>query len=245
MGHPWIIAGILIAFGVAACFFGAFLFDWVVAILAGIVGFFVVAMIMDTFGGFNVMKVKQALKAGPIAFALFSFVLAAAAGFLAGFVVKKTARIAKGILGCVVGVFIGFLIYGLLLGQIFPSAVWLYIATEVVCFIAGGILVYRYEKVILLQLTAIIGAYTIVRGISLIAGGFPSEFSVIGEMASGTFVIPGTFYAYLAGFIALAVGGTIFQVKKEFGKHLHYEGDEILEDDNYNRVDNESKGKFN
>lgn len=227
MGHPWIIAGILIAFGVASCFFGGLLFDYVVASLAGIVAFFVVAMVMDSFGGFNVLKVKQAAKAGPIIFVVVSFLLSLTAGIAAGFVVKKTARIAKALLGCVAGVFVGFLLYSLVLGQFVPNAMWLYILTELVCFFAGGFLVYKFDKVILVQLTALVGAYTIVRGTSLILGGFPSEFSVLGMMQAGNFEVPATFYAYLAGFAALAVGGTFFQWSKDYHKHVHGETDDL------------------
>lgn len=227
MGHPWIIAGALIAFGVAACFFGGLLFDWVVAALAGICAFFVVAMVIDTFGGFDVLKVRQALKAGPVFFAVISFAASLAAGIFAGYIVKKTARIAKAVLGCVAGIFAGFLLYSLVLGKLAPNATWLYIVTELVCFFAGGYLVYKHDKKILVQLTALVGAYTIVRGISLIAGGFPSEFAVIGQMASGNFDVPATFYAYLAGFATLAVGGTYFQWSKNYHTHIHGESDDL------------------
>ena len=64
--HPWMMAGVLIAFGITSCFFGGLLFDWVVAVLAGIFGFFITAMIMDTFDGFDVLKVKAAPNAGPV-----------------------------------------------------------------------------------------------------------------------------------------------------------------------------------
>src|SRR5690606_39837152 len=95
--------------------------------------------------------------------------------------------------------------------------------------IAGGYLVYKFDKVILVQLTATVGAYTIIRGISLIAGGYISEFAIMSQMKSGNFELPNTFYAYLAGFVALTVGSTFFQWHKNYHKHLHSDNSDVDE----------------
>jgi hypothetical protein len=115
--HPWIMAGALMAFGITSCFFGGLLFDWVVASLAGIMAFFIAAMVMDTFDGFDVLKVKAVPKAGPVILCLVSFLISIAAGLGAGWFVKKTARIAKTVIGCIGGFMASVLLYGLLLGQ--------------------------------------------------------------------------------------------------------------------------------
>jgi hypothetical protein len=228
------MGGALIAFGITSCFFGGLLFDWVVAVLAGLVGFFVAAMIMDTFDGFDVLKVKAVPKAGPVILCIFSFLLSIAIGLAAGWFVKKTARIAKTVLGCIGGFMGSILLYGLLLAQ-FAQAAWVVVIMMLLGTIAGGYLVYKYDKVILVQLTALVGAYSIIRGLGLIFGGYISEFSIIGDLKSGHFEFPATFYAYLVGFVVFSVGGTYFQWHKNYHKHVNNEGS-VDESEGYKAV---------
>jgi uncharacterized membrane protein YfcA len=84
----------------------------------------------------------------------------------------------------------------------------------------GAFLVYKLQKELLIGLTAVIGGYTIIRGISMIAGGFINEFDMMAQMKSGTFELPNTFYAYLAGFIVMAVAGTLTQIKMGYKDKL-------------------------
>jgi len=228
------MAGALIAFGITSCFFGGLLFDWVVAVLAGIAGFFITAMIMDTFDGFDVLKVKAAANAGPVILCLFSFLLSIAVGLAAGWFVKKTARIAKTVLGCAGGFMASVLLYGLLLAQFAQSAILVFLIM-LAGTVAGGFLVYKFEKNILIQLTAFVGAYSIIRGLGLILGGYISEFSIMGDLKHGKFDLPATFYAYLAGFVVLSVGGTFFQYHKGYNKHVSKEGP-VDESDGYRAV---------
>jgi hypothetical protein len=98
--------------------------------------------------------------------------------------------------------------------------------------LAGGFLIYKFEKNILIQLTAFVGAYTFIRGLGLILGGYISEFSILGELKNGNFQLPGTFYAYLAGFVVLSIGGTYFQYHKGYHKYVTKQG-EVDESDGY------------
>lgn len=232
--HPWMMAGALIAFGITACFFGGLLFDWVVAVLAGIVGFFITAMIMDTFDGFDVLKVKAVPTAGAVILCLFSFLLSVAVGLASGWFVKKTARIAKTVLGVSGGFMAAVLLYGLLFAQFLQSSIFVFLFL-LSGAVAGGYLVYKFEKNILIQLTAFVGAYSIIRGLGLILGGYISEFSILGDLKSGNFNLPATFYAYLAGFVVLSVGGTMFQYKKGYNKHVNQEGS-VDESEGYKAV---------
>lgn len=225
MNHPWLVSLALVSFGVVSCFFGGLLFDYVVATLAGILAFFVVCMFAQALGGFNSLEANAKLSAGRVIATIFSFLVAGAAGVAAGWFVKKTARIAKTLLGCAGGFFVSVLVYGLVFAKFVTQSTWLIFVVMVFGLVAGGYLVYKFDKVILVQLTATVGAYTIIRGISIIAGGYISEIDIMSEMSSGNFELPNTFYAYLAGFVALAVGGTFFQWHKNYHKHFHAEGD--------------------
>lgn len=232
--HPWMMAGVLIAFGITSCFFGGLLFDWVVATLAGITGFFITAMIMDSFNGFDVLRVKSVPSAGPVILCMFSFLLCIGVALAAGWFVKKTARIAKTVLGCAAGFMAAVLLYGLLLAQFAQSAILVFLIM-LTGTVAGGFLVYKFEKNILIQLTAFVGSYAIIRGLGLILGGYISEFSIMGDIKNGQFNLPSTFYAYLAGFAVLSVGGTFFQYHKGYNKHVSKEGP-VDESDGYKAV---------
>lgn len=69
-----------------------------------------------------------------------------------------------------------------------------------------------------MQLTALVGAYALIRSISLIAGGFISEYTLMTQIKSGKFELYNWFYLYMAGFAAIAVGGTYWQWHKGYNK---------------------------
>lgn len=220
MNHPWIVAAGLLAFGVTSCFFGGLLFDYVVGTLAGIMTFFVVAMLASAFGGFKALESHADATAGRVFAALFSFLIAAGLAFLVGYFVKKTTRITIGVIGGIAGFFLAFLLYGLVFAKFVTQSTWLLWVTLFVGVAAGAYLVFKFKSQILIQLTAIVGGYMIIRGISMVAGGYINEFQMMSQMRSGNFNLPNTFYAYLAGFAALTVGGTIFQFKKAYDGHV-------------------------
>lgn len=231
MNHPYILGTILIAFGVVACFFGGLLFEWVVAGIAGIMVFVIVCMLASAFGGFTIFQASSAFSAGRLIAAIVSFVAALALGFVAGYFVKITHKISVGILGGVGGFFLSVLLYGLVFAKFVTESTWLLWVCMAVGIALGGFLVYKLSKPLLIGLTAVIGAYTIVRGISMFAGGFINEFEMMTQMKSGTFDLPNTFYAYLAGFFTLAAAGTLTQVK------LGYQDKLPADDyDSYNKV---------
>jgi len=65
-------------------------------------------------------------------------------------------------------------------------------------------------------LTAFIGAYSFVRGISLYAGGFPSESELHAELEAKVITwetMPKTYYAYLAGILVIFIASSVYQFK--------------------------------
>ena len=76
--------------------------------------------------------------------------------------------------------------------------------------IAGAFLTYRYKQTILIQLTALVGAYALIRSIALFTkANYPSEMEMFSQMAAGNFELPSIFYAFFGGFVVLTVVGTI------------------------------------
>lgn len=74
----------------------------------------------------------------------------------------------------------------------------------------------KVEKTVIIMLTAFIGAYAFVRGISLYAGGFPSEMELHEELETGVVTwdtMPKIYYGYLTGIVVLFIISTVYQSK--------------------------------
>ena len=81
-----------------------------------------------------------------------------------------------------------------------------------------GYLAYRYYAYVLIMSSSILGSYFLIRGISLIFGGYPNETDLFRTMKYGTHShyvkIPWTFYLYLAAMLLLSIFGVVMQVKR-------------------------------
>lgn len=127
--------------------------------------------------------------------------------------------------------------YGLVFAQFLtnPAFIWIF---WILGGAGGAYLAYKFEGEIIVQLTALVGAYALIRGISLVAGGFISEYTLMEQIKLGEFHLPGWFYLYMAGFVALAVGGTYWQWHKEYNKLNGKSGKDVGDDlgDGFNKV---------
>lgn len=95
-------------------------------------------------------------------------------------------------------------------------AFWIFIIAMGGIF--GGLAFCAFWHVIIFA-TAFGGAYAVIRGISLYAGGFIGEMEIVDLINSKKFdSIPATFYAYMVGFIVLSVGFSYFQYRM-WGTH--------------------------
>lgn len=85
--------------------------------------------------------------------------------------------------------------------------------------VVAGLLGYALYNHAIIFGTSVVGAYLLIRGISLYAGGFPDEMLVIEQIKTGqTVTFNNAFYGYLAGFIVVSLGCIVFQYKMFFGK---------------------------
>jgi hypothetical protein len=67
---------------------------------------------------------------------------------------------------------------------------------------------------ILIASTSLIGCYSLIRGISLYAGGYPNEFTLAELLKQGLYSQIGyTFYIYLAAMAVVFVGSLFVQFK--------------------------------
>lgn len=93
-------------------------------------------------------------------------------------------------------------------------------------------------KLILIFSTATIGSYIAVRGVSFVAGGFPSESLLFDLMSKGETetlkeMLTGVIYAYLSIWLVLTIGAIIFQYwhNKELKEEdMHYKKDETKDE---------------
>jgi hypothetical protein len=222
--YPWILGIILIVFGIIVTFWGGKFFPYVLATIISGITFFVVLLLASFFGMLSSLDNNNGKHTGgQIAATVISFLFAIALAVFAGWFIKRARRIGFTLLGAAAGFFGGFLFYSLVFIQWLENTYVLF----VICFLcafAGGFLVYRFDKDIIVFVTAFIGAYALIRGISIFAGHFPNEIALYGQIQSGTFQgLDPVFYGYLAGIVVLGVVGCIFQVKQEYHKHSHYD----------------------
>ena len=222
--HPYIMGVLLLLFGGAVTFFGGKFFPWVLAAAAGGITFLVVILIASAVGALKALDKNREPTGGQIAATTAAFLVAFGLAIFAGWFIKKIRRIGFTLLGAALGFFGGFLFYSLVFIQWLENTYVLFTICFL-CALAGGFLVWKFGKHIVVYVTAFLGAYAFIRGISIWAGHFPNEVALYGQISSGTFDgLEPAFYGYLAGIIVLGVIGSIFQFKK--GYHQSAETDD-------------------
>jgi len=133
-------------------------------------------------------------------------------GLLAGFLMVKLEKFGAALVA-------GW--GGFCLGVVLNETV-LYLATSAALFwcvniglaIICAVLAFFIVDQVIMIATAFIGSYMVMRGIGLMAGGFPNEYVLINEIESGAIDnIDPVFYAYLAGIVILTILSAIVQFK--------------------------------
>ncbi|CAI2369987.1 unnamed protein product [Moneuplotes crassus] len=140
-------------------------------------------------------------------------------GGIVGFFASKLVRIGVIVLGFWAGVGIGLLLNNLVFYHInHVSVVWILMG---VFGLTLSVLSFFWYNYIVIICTSILGSYFFVRGIALMAGGYPNEFTIYSSIRNNSFQgMPGTFWAYVAGMVVACALGIIIQlfIKKREGK---------------------------
>lgn len=184
--NPWAIGAVLMVFGLIVTMFGAKFFEIVLSSVSGTIVFFALMLLFSTFGAFVALDKGKGSSAGEITAAIVCFVLSIAAAVFVGWFMKKVTRTGIMLAGAAVGFFLGFLAYTFFFINFVPHWGMMIGLSLVGCFIFGW-LANKYDKHILVYLTALIGSYCLIRGISIFAGHFPNEVVLYGQISSGTF----------------------------------------------------------
>ncbi len=90
----------------------------------------------------------------------------------------------------------------------------------------GAFLVYKYDKKVIVYLTAFLGGYALIRGIAVFAGGYVNEITLAGQIMDGTFdpaSMQWQFWMYIGSFVVTAIIGVVVQKKLGYDNRV-YEG---------------------
>ena len=201
----WMFGVIFIIFGIYNTFFGGRMFK-ITIVLFGIIS-------TVTFVFFVLYFVFEVSQKMPEWLSWVIFLNSCCVGAVIGYFMTKIIKIGVCIIGCWTGVIFAILLDSLLF-NLLSTAILLYILI-VVFVLIWGFLAYRYYEYVLIFSTAILGSYFFIRGISLLAGGYPSEMDLLEQIKSGTLVeVPWTFYLYFSFIVLLSIIGIFVQVKR-------------------------------
>jgi hypothetical protein len=129
-----------------------------------------------------------------------------------GYLLVKFRKYGIGLFAGWGGVMIGFLVTT----TFHIANVYAFYAIIIAAGVGMFIVAIYVEKTVIILLTAFIGSYAFVRGISLYAGGFPSETEFHAELEAKILTwdnMPKTYYIYLGGIILIFVVSSIYQFK--------------------------------
>lgn len=110
-------------------------------------------------------------------------IVAIIVGLFLAFIMTKMLEIGAAIIGALIGQAVALAIYNMILGA--TSSMPLLIFLSLFFIIGMAFLSFKYYDVIVIFLTAAIGSYAFIRGISLFAGHFPSEYYIVKEITNG------------------------------------------------------------
>lgn len=159
-------------------------------------------------------------------------ILGGTAGY---FVWVYNEKVIAFVCGGVAGFFVGQFLFSLFGNRISANGMVIYWVFIGVSIIVLTIMAWCFKKLIIIFTTSFIGSYCFIRGISLFAGGFPDETTVIdmrnkGEDEQLSDLLTWQVYVYLAAILILTVLSVILQFK--LNKETEDDDDEGAPDTN-------------
>ena len=207
--YQGIFATILAIFGLFICFAG----QKYVKITSFILTVFVVAFFIIFFSQFILPAGCKEWIIWVVLF--FAVVLGGVAGY---FVYKYHEKVFSLLVGGFAGFFLGEFCYDLFGGEIDANQTLIHILFIVIAIIISVVVAYFARDFIIIISTSFIGAYATIRAISIFAGGFPSEFTVMDlkdndEDDQLRDLLTWKVYVYLAFIVILCGIGIFLQFK--------------------------------
>ncbi|KAL4504290.1 hypothetical protein ABPG72_021128 [Tetrahymena utriculariae] len=200
--NKWVGTIFLIVVGFFLCFFGLKLIKLTLFLTGFTLGFLLSFFIFEAC-------LKPDSSSGLNWTAIIVSVLVGIVGAIIAFKVERAGIFC---LGALAGTFLAFIIFNTFHFASSNKFV-LWIEVGLCSFIFGCLCIY-IKSYILILASSLVGAYMIVRGISLYPGGFPNELTVSQQLKNGDWSFPWYYYLYLAAIIILKVCGGIFQYRR-------------------------------
>jgi hypothetical protein len=235
--NPWIVALVMIAVGIATCFFGGMLFDYFQIAVPALFAFLFVAVMVSSFGLFSVLEEDNETTTKGVILAIIGFVIAFAASVAAGLIAKVMSKITSGVIGGIAGFFIGFLLYSLVFAQFVKSTTALLWITLILTTGFGAYAMSKWEEEMEVHVTHLIGSYLIIRGLAFFLGGYPNEAQTFFQLRKGNFNLPASFYGYFVLFIVLNIAGGWFQHYMGYDKETPSKTKKSLNEGNYGNAE--------
>jgi len=152
---------------------------------------------------------------------------AAIVGVITGYFTWSFLRIGIILIGLWAGATLGALLFQSVF-YLATSEVWMLWSLMIVGGLLCAVATLKFYNLVMIIGTSIIGAFLLIRGIGVFAGGYPNEFQLHNEIISGNMKnMPWTVYVYVAAVFvttALSVLWKIKRLKLYKGKKEAYDG---------------------
>jgi hypothetical protein len=207
--NPWALAILMIVFGSVVCFFGRRFLKWTLAALGFLFGAGVVLLLMSFAG---LLDGLQNSDESPLWLAIVCLIIGLALGGLTGLLLYKTWMVGACVLAAIAGVFGMIALYNLLFAA--TDNFWILLVMIIGGAVGAVILTRKYFDMLVMISTSVLGSYSLVRGISMFAGGFPNELVLMDKLANGMKPeLDNSFYIYIAVMVTVFILGFLKQRK--------------------------------
>lgn len=209
------MGSIAIVLGFFATYFGGKWFLLIVMVIGGGVAFLCSMLLCSAIG---MLDSLDGTGKGHAALTVLAFIISGAIGVGVGLLCKKLVRVGAAILGGAAGYFAGFTIYNFIiqswLSYMLDQDKMFYILIGLTFGLAfvGAFICFRYYHRLIINLTAAIGSYVLVRGISVFGGHYPNEITTYSQLMNGAKPDFDNYtYIYFGGMLFCFVTGYIYQ----------------------------------
>lgn len=153
--------------------FGRAFFSYTIFTLGFIVGFLTTLILFVMTNVLSQMLDSEYSSDSSTFYFWLKIIVSIVIGIFLGFILTQMQVIAAGILGCYLGVFVGFAFYSLAFSWSHSTAVA--ICIYILFGILGAYMTFKAYNIIIIISTSLIGSYGITKGICLCIEGFPTE----------------------------------------------------------------------
>jgi len=200
--YSYLWGAVLIVLGLIFCFAGNKLINTIIFITGAVISFAALA-----YCTFTILEKADKNPSDTVQWVIIAG--CGVIGIILGLALKRARRLGIAALAAWGGVTVGLILSTTLLIES-PYAKY---GLMVVFALILAYVAFKVEKIVIIAITGVLGAYMTVRGISLYAGGFPDEMLLQEEIKQGAITwedFPKSFYAYLAGIVVCAIVGILF-----------------------------------